>query len=64
MHKILCGHITNYNISLQDSGQKRIGAISCTTCGMFYAASIPEDEAQHFKFHKHFISAVKYVVRY
>lgn len=44
-----------------DSGQKRIGAISCTTCGMFYAASIPEDEAQHFKFHKHFISAVKYV---
>lgn len=28
---------------------------------MFYAASIPEDEAQHFKFHKHFISAVKYV---
>ncbi|XP_051879034.1 N-acetyltransferase ESCO1 isoform X1 [Pristis pectinata] len=44
-----------------DSGQKRIGAISCTTCGMLYAASIPEDEAQHFKFHKHFISAVKYV---
>ncbi|XP_051879035.1 N-acetyltransferase ESCO1 isoform X2 [Pristis pectinata] len=45
----------------EDSGQKRIGAISCTTCGMLYAASIPEDEAQHFKFHKHFISAVKYV---
>ncbi|XP_069777812.1 N-acetyltransferase ESCO1-like isoform X2 [Narcine bancroftii] len=44
-----------------DSGQKRIGAVSCTTCGMLYAASVPEDEAQHFKFHKHFISAVKYV---
>ncbi|XP_059835697.1 N-acetyltransferase ESCO1 isoform X1 [Hypanus sabinus] len=47
--------------TILDSGQKRIGAISCTTCGMLYAASIPEDEAQHFKFHKHFISAVKYV---
>ncbi|GCC22502.1 hypothetical protein chiPu_0000890 [Chiloscyllium punctatum] len=44
-----------------DAGQKRIGAISCTTCGMLYAASIPEDEAQHFQFHKRFISAVKYV---
>uniref|UniRef100_UPI00398E750D N-acetyltransferase ESCO1-like isoform X2 n=1 Tax=Pristiophorus japonicus TaxID=55135 RepID=UPI00398E750D len=44
-----------------DAGQKRIGAISCTTCGMLYAASIPEDEAQHFHFHKRFISAVKYV---
>ncbi|XP_067835842.1 N-acetyltransferase ESCO1-like [Heptranchias perlo] len=44
-----------------DAGQKRIGAISCTTCGMLYAASIPEDEAQHLQFHKRFISAVKYV---
>ncbi|XP_067887821.1 N-acetyltransferase ESCO1-like isoform X2 [Heterodontus francisci] len=44
-----------------DAGQKRIGAISCSTCGMMYAASIPEDEAQHFQFHKRFISAVKYV---
>ncbi|XP_048385330.1 N-acetyltransferase ESCO1-like [Stegostoma tigrinum] len=44
-----------------DAGQKRIGAISCTTCGMLYAASIPEDEAQHFQFHKRFVSAVKYV---
>ncbi|XP_042187956.1 N-acetyltransferase ESCO1 isoform X2 [Callorhinchus milii] len=44
-----------------DAGQKRIGAVSCAICGMLYAASVPEDEAQHLQFHKRFISAVKYV---
>ena len=48
--------------TLQDLGQKRFGATSCETCGMVYTAAHPEDEASHEKFHRKYLSSVKFPV--
>ena len=46
----------------QDLGQKTFGHVTCEVCGMVYTFGQPDDQVEHFKFHKKFISGVKFVV--
>eukprot|EP00058_Branchiostoma_floridae_P001246 XP_002586734.1 hypothetical protein BRAFLDRAFT_248047 [Branchiostoma floridae] len=46
--------------SLQDAGQKKIGAIVCETCGMLYTVGHADDEAAHQKYHHKFLNSVKF----
>lgn len=43
-----------------DAGQKKFGAIQCSTCGMVYAASHPGDEQDHARHHKRFLAVIKF----
>ncbi|XP_038056898.1 N-acetyltransferase ESCO1-like isoform X2 [Patiria miniata] len=43
-----------------DLGQKRFGATSCEMCGMVYTAAHPEDEASHDKFHRKYLTSIKF----
>ncbi|XP_072170257.1 uncharacterized protein [Diadema setosum] len=43
-----------------DLGQKRFGAVTCSTCGTVYTAAHPEDEADHARFHKKYLSSIKF----
>ena len=45
-----------------DVGQKRFGTTICKTCSMVYTLAHPEDEANHSKFHKKYLSYIKFPV--
>ncbi len=48
--------------TLKDLGQKTFGHVTCKVCGMVYTFGQAEDEMEHVKFHKKFISGVKFAV--
>ena len=38
--------------------------MTCTTCGMVYTKAQPDDEGQHLKFHKRFVSGLRFPVSF
>ena len=49
-------------MSTQDFGQKTLGHVTCKVCGMVYTFGQPDDQSEHFKFHRKFLSGVKFPV--
>ena len=62
----VCGSIPYHMIVLtmptQDFGQKTLGHVTCKVCGMVYTFGQPDDQSEHFKFHRKFLSGVKFPV--
>lgn len=46
----------------QDLGQKDFGHVTCSTCNMVYTRAQPEDEADHLKFHRKFVTGLRFLV--
>lgn len=46
----------------KDLGQKDFGHVTCPTCGMVYTKAQPDDEAEHIRHHKRFVSGLRFTV--
>ena len=46
----------------KDLGQKDFGHVTCPTCGMVYTKAQPDDEAEHIRHHKRFVSGLRFSV--
>ena len=46
----------------QDLGQKTFGHVTCKVCGMVYTYGQADDRSEHYKFHRKFLSGVKFPV--
>lgn len=44
-----------------DLGQKDFGHVTCQTCNMVYTRAQPEDEADHLKFHRKFVTGLRFL---
>ncbi|OCT81567.1 hypothetical protein XELAEV_18028390mg, partial [Xenopus laevis] len=44
-----------------DAGQRHFGPVTCSTCGMVYAAANLEDETQHVQYHQRLLEGIRYV---
>lgn len=58
--KSLKSKTDNLEQTTLDLGQKRYGAVTCATCGTVYTAAHPEDETDHARFHKKYLSSIKF----
>ena len=54
--------MTVLTMPTQDFGQKTLGHVTCKVCGMVYTFGQPDDQSEHFKFHRKFLSGVKFPV--
>ena len=48
--------------SPQDLGQKTFGHVTCDVCGMVYTFGQADDQVEHIKFHRKFVSGVRFMV--
>lgn len=49
-------------IYIQDYGQKLFGHVTCKVCGMVYTHGQLDDQTEHSRFHKKFVTGINFPV--